>query len=113
MVTVVSNPHRFHLVHVLSKDQKCTSRFYIDHIFSELGALRDARDRRKFVTHADNAKPQVTKSVKHYLDENGLRSAPHPPFPPDLALSDFFSSVMSKEYSESQNFRLQKSFLRR
>jgi hypothetical protein len=43
--------------------------------------------------------------VKQYLDENGLSSAPHPPYSPDLAPSHSFSSAMSKECSNEQNFK--------
>jgi hypothetical protein len=49
MLTVAWNPHGFHLVNVLSKEQKWTNQYYIDHILPERGALRDARDRWKFV----------------------------------------------------------------
>jgi histone-lysine N-methyltransferase SETMAR len=90
MLTVVWNPHGFHLVNGLPKGQKGTGQDYIDHILPEIGALRVARDRRKLVVHADNAKPQVAKRVKQYLGENALRSAPHPPYSPDLAPRDFF-----------------------
>jgi transposase len=48
------------------------------------------RDRRKSVVRADNARPHVAKRVKQYLEDNNLKSAPHPPYSPDLAPSDFF-----------------------
>jgi hypothetical protein len=38
---------------------------------------------------ADNAKPHVAKRVKQDLDENGLRSVPHPPDSPERAPSNF------------------------
>jgi transposase len=94
MLTVVWNPHEFRLVNVLLKRQKWTSQYYINDILPEIAALRDARDQRKLVVHADNAKPRVAKRVKQYIDENGLRSASHPPYSPDPAPSDFFSSAM-------------------
>jgi hypothetical protein len=73
--------------------QKWTIQYYIDHILPEVCALRDARDRRKLVVHADNATPHVAKRVKQYLEDNSLKSAPHPPYSPELAPSDFFSSA--------------------
>jgi histone-lysine N-methyltransferase SETMAR len=90
MLTVVWNPHKFHLVSLLSKGQKWTNQYYIDHILPKICALRDARDRRKFVVHADNARPHVAKRVKQYLEDNNLKSALHPPYSPDLAPSGFF-----------------------
>jgi hypothetical protein len=96
MLTVVWNPHGFHLVSLLPKGQNWTSQYYIDHILPEICALRDARARRKLVVHADNARPHVAKRVKEYLEDNNLKSAPHPPYPPDC--------------STGPNSRLQKSF---
>jgi hypothetical protein len=66
MLTVVWNPHGFHLVSLLSKGQKWTSQYYIDHILPEICGLRDARDRRKSVVHAYNARPHVAKRLKQY-----------------------------------------------
>jgi hypothetical protein len=96
MLAVVWNPHGFHLVSFLPKGQKWTSQYYIDHILPEICALRDARDRLKLVVHADNARPQVAKKVKQYLEDNNLKSAPYPPCSPDC--------------SKEQNSRLQESF---
>jgi hypothetical protein len=96
MLTVVWNPHGFQLVSLLPKGQKWTSQYYIDHILPEICALRDARDRRKLVVHANNARPHVAKRFKQYLEDNNLKSAPHPPYSPDS--------------SKRQNSRLQKSF---
>jgi hypothetical protein len=61
-----------------------------------ISSLRDARDRRKLVVHADNARPHVAKRVKQYLEDNNLKSAPPPPDSPGC--------------SKAQNSRLQKSF---
>jgi hypothetical protein len=88
MLTVVWNPHGFHLVNVLPNGQKRMNQYSIDHIFSEIGALRDAKDQRKLVIHADNSNPHVTKRAKQYLDENALRSAPHPPHSRGPSASD-------------------------
>jgi hypothetical protein len=42
------------------------------------------------VLHPDNARPHVAKIVKQYLEDSNLKSAPLPPYSPDLAPSDFF-----------------------
>jgi hypothetical protein len=113
MLIVVWNPYGFHLVNVMPKGQKWTSQYYIDHILPEMCALRNAIDRRKLAVHADNAKPHVAKIVKPYLEVNGLRSPPHPPYSLNLAPRNFFFSAIKKECSKEHNFRQQKSFLRR
>jgi hypothetical protein len=96
MLTVVWNLHGFHLVPLLPVGQKWTSQYYIDHILPEICALRDARNRRKLVVYADNARPHVAKRVKQYLEDDKLKSVPHPPYSPDC--------------SKGQNSRLQKNF---
>jgi hypothetical protein len=98
MLTLVWNPHGFHFVSLLPKGQKWTSQYYINHILPEICALRDTRDRRKLVAHADDARTHVTKRVKQYLEDNNLKSTSHPPYFPDC--------------SKGQNSRLQKSFSR-
>jgi hypothetical protein len=90
------NPHGFHLVSLLPKGQKWNSHYYIDHILPEIYDLPDARDRRKLVVHADNARPHVTKRVKQYLEDNNLKNESHPSY--------------STDCSKGQNSRLQKSF---
>jgi hypothetical protein len=85
MLTVVWNPHGFHLVSLLPKGQKWTSQYDIDYILPEICALRDARDRRKLVVHADNTRPHVAKRVKQYLEDNNLESALHPPYSPSCS----------------------------
>jgi hypothetical protein len=39
--------------------------------------------------HADNARPHTAKLSAHYFNENRMKSAPHPPYSPNFALSDF------------------------
>jgi hypothetical protein len=85
MLAVVYNPHGFHLVSLLPKGQKWTSQYSIDYIIPEICALRNARDRRKLVLHADNARPHVARRVKQDLEDNNLKSAPHPPYSPDCS----------------------------
>jgi histone-lysine N-methyltransferase SETMAR len=42
------------------------------------------------IVHADNAKPHTAKSTIEYLQANAMKKAPHPPYSPDLAPSDFY-----------------------
>jgi transposase len=78
------------MIKVLPKGCKWTSQYDIDNILPEIWALHIAGDRRKFVIHADNARPRVSTRVKQYVEEQGLRTAPHPPYSPDLPPSHFF-----------------------
>jgi transposase len=40
--------------------------------------------------HADNSGRHVSTKVKQSMKDHSLRTAPHPPYSPDLAPSDFF-----------------------
>jgi transposase len=111
MLTVVWNPHGFHLASLLAKGQKWTNQYYINHILPEICALRDARDRRKLMVHADNARPHVAKRIKQYLEDNNLKSAPHAPYSPDLAPSDFFLFGHMKRLLQGTEFQTAEEFL--
>jgi bifunctional pyridoxal-dependent enzyme with beta-cystathionase and maltose regulon repressor activities len=92
MLTVVWNPHRFHGIKVPLRGCKWTSQYDINNILPEICTLHIAGDRRKSVIHADNVRPHVSTRVKQYTEEHGLRTAPHPPYSPDLAPGNFFLS---------------------
>jgi hypothetical protein len=61
MRTVVWNPHGFHVIKVLPRGCKWISQYYIDNIPPEICALHIGGDRNKFVIHADNVRPHVSK----------------------------------------------------
>jgi hypothetical protein len=105
ILTVLWNPHGFHLVSLMSKGQKWTSQHYIDHILPEICALRDARDRQKLVVYADNARPHLAKRVKRYLEDTNLKSALHAPYPSDFAPSDFFLFGQVKRLLQGTEFQ--------
>jgi hypothetical protein len=44
----------------------------------------------KLWVHSDNARPHTAKMSRDYIGLNRMTQAPHPPYSPDLALSDFF-----------------------
>jgi histone-lysine N-methyltransferase SETMAR len=105
MLTVVWNPHGFHVIKVLPRGCKWTSQYHIDNILPEICALHIAGDRRKIVIHADNASPHVSTRVKQYMEERGLRTAPYPPYSPDLASSDFFLFGYVKRALQGSEFQ--------
>ena len=111
MLTVVWNPHGFHVVKVLPKGCKWTSQYYIENILPEICALRVAGDRRRLVVHADNARPHVSRKVKEYLEGQSLRTAPHPPYSPDLAPSDFFLFGDVKRMLQGSEFQATEELL--
>jgi hypothetical protein len=66
MLTVVCNPHGFHVVKVRPRGCKWTIQYSVDDIPPEICALHFAGDRRESVAHADNARPYVAQeSISH------------------------------------------------
>jgi transposase len=63
------------------------------------------------VVHANNARPQVAKRIKQYLEDNNLKSAPHPPYSSDLALSDFFLFDHVKRLLQGTEFQTAEKLL--
>jgi histone-lysine N-methyltransferase SETMAR len=92
MLTVVWNPRGFHLIKVLEKGRKFNTGYYISEILEPLSQSRSieaAGNERKLLVHAKNARPHTAKLSTQYFNENRIKSAPHPPYSPDLAPSDF------------------------
>jgi histone-lysine N-methyltransferase SETMAR len=42
------------------------------------------------LVHADNARPHTAQLSVQYFKENRIKSAPYPPYSPDLAPSNFY-----------------------
>jgi histone-lysine N-methyltransferase SETMAR len=93
MLTVVWNPIGFHVLKVLLKGCKFNAQYYTNDI---LVAISDWRRKtggtrsNKLWVHSDNARPHTAKMSRDYAGFNRMKQAPHPPYSPDLAHSDFF-----------------------
>jgi hypothetical protein len=67
-----------------------------DDIHNILVAISDCRQltggmrQNKLWIDADNAHPQIAKVSNDYIARNEMKTAPHPPYSPDLAPSYFF-----------------------
>jgi hypothetical protein len=93
-----------------AQGQKWTSQSDSNHILPDIGALRDARDRRKVMVPTDNAKPHVAKRVKQCLHENGLRSA-HIHFNPWTQRRAAFSLRPCKRMLQGTKFQMVEELL--
>jgi histone-lysine N-methyltransferase SETMAR len=93
MLTIVWNPRAFHLTKVLENDRKFNPGYCIAEIVEPLSQWRSIEaggNERKLLVHADNARPHTAKLSTQYFNENRMKSAPYPPYSPDLAPSDFY-----------------------
>jgi histone-lysine N-methyltransferase SETMAR len=80
----------FPLIVALPKGRTFNAEYYRNNSLAALAQFQLEDDRRKFVVHADDARAHTAQKCRTFCEENGLRLAPHPPYSPDLAPSDFF-----------------------
>jgi hypothetical protein len=59
-------------------------------LLSQWRSIEAAGNGRKLLVHADNARQHTAMGPIQYLTQNRMKSAPHPPYSPDLAPSDFY-----------------------
>jgi histone-lysine N-methyltransferase SETMAR len=111
MVTIVWNPHRFHLVDGFPKGQKFNASYYIDNILQLLLEGRSTGPGSGLIIHADNARPHTAQMTLKFCRENRLEIAPHPPYSQDLAPSDFFLFEHVKHALEGDEFPLEETLL--
>jgi transposase len=61
--------------------------------------------------HANKARPHLSTRLKRYMEEHGLRTAPDPPYCPDLAPSDFFLFGYVKRVLQESEFQTVEALL--
>jgi histone-lysine N-methyltransferase SETMAR len=107
MLTIIWNPQCFHLINVFPKGQKFNADYDITYLLSTLCKWcrhqRGASD-RKLLVHADNARPHTALASMNFLDAHGMKKAPHPPYSPDLAPSNFYLFGYLKHCLASEAF---------
>jgi histone-lysine N-methyltransferase SETMAR len=59
---------------------------------------------KKIGVHTDNARPHMARQTTDYLEQNGMKRAPHPPYSPDLGPSDFYLFGHVKGYLAGNAF---------
>jgi hypothetical protein len=90
IVTIAWNLLRFLLLDTLPKGNTFNAEYYRVNILTELLPLCPHVHGRRFVIHADNARPHTARKCRAFREENRLRLAIHSPHSPDLASSHFF-----------------------
>jgi hypothetical protein len=88
----------FHLINVLEKGRKFNVMHYITEMLSPLSewwALDAPESNRKSMVHGD-ARLHTARLSAEFFEENHMKTAPHSPYSPDIAPSDFYLFGMSK-----------------
>jgi hypothetical protein len=91
LITIVWNPSGFCIVTALPKGLKFNACYDTREILQEIKNWREQQgvgDDRILSVHSDNARPHTAKLSMDFLNANGMRKAPHPPYSPGLAPTD-------------------------
>jgi histone-lysine N-methyltransferase SETMAR len=100
ILTVMWNPIEFHVLKALPKGRKFNTQYYTNYILVAISGWRrqtGGTGPNKLWVYSDNARPHTAKMSRDYIGSNQMKQAPHPPYSPDLAPSDFSFLVTSKE----------------
>ena len=111
MLTVFWNPSGIKVINFLPKGETFNSEYYANNIIKELSKLNGGypdNEGRRLTVHADNARPHISKHTTNIMNIKGLKRAPHPPYSPDIAPSDFFLFGYIKNKMEGQSYESRK-----
>jgi hypothetical protein len=89
------------LITFLEKSRKFNTGYYIVETLKPLSQWRSievAGNERKLLVHGNNPRPHIAKLSTQYFSENRMKSAPHPPYFPDLVPSHFYLFGDVKNY---------------
>jgi histone-lysine N-methyltransferase SETMAR len=98
----------------MEKGSTITAKYYIENslnpVIERMSQLRKKSGSKNLKILHDNARPHVTKTVTEYLKKAGITIIRHPPYSPDLALSNFwlFDRIKQK-LDDHQDVESQKS----
>lgn len=93
MLTIFWNANGFTVIDVLPDGIKFNSEYFINNILEDIYKKTTSirkNSLKKITVHFDNARPHTSRKVNSYFETHQMKKAPHPPYSPDLAPSDFF-----------------------
>lgn len=94
MVCIFWNPHGIVVIKAMERGHAINSGTFINEILKPIEMSEEfhtAKNQKKsFILHMDNSRVHRSQMVKSYMENNRLKNAPHPPYSPDLAPSDFY-----------------------
>jgi transposase len=97
----------FLVVKLLPKGGSFDGSCYTTEILSEVVRWRNedpGMAGQKLIVHSDNAHPHTARQTRNFIEASGMKQAPHPPYSPDLALSDFCLFGYLKDRLQGQHF---------
>lgn len=108
MVTIIWGVNGFYIIDLLPHGTSYNSDYFIDNILSPLNSIKgqiwSETTKRYLWLHLDNSKVHNSMKSNAKYGEYGLKRTPHPPYSPDLALSDFYLFGFLKDKLKGQKF---------
>ena len=108
MVTIFWGVNGPVAVEILPTGQKWTAEYFIGTVVPQIvesdAYQRSRAQKQRFVLHMDNAPIHTADTVKTCLAMYNIVLAPHPPYSPDLAPSDFYLFGKLKELARGCEF---------
>ena len=108
MITVIWNIQGFHIIDFLPEGMAFNSEYMIEHILTPLAEKKHeiwgSSCKRKMWLHLDNCRVHNSKMTTEAIENLGFKRAPHPPYSPDLAPSDFFLFGYTKNKLKGHHF---------
>lgn len=101
MVTIIWGVYGFYIVDFLEPGKSFNSSYFNENILNKLIDMKEeiwseSRE-RKIWLHLDNCRVHNSGVVTDAIAISGFKRAPHPPYSPDIAPSDFFLFGYIKE----------------
>lgn len=108
MVTVIWGAHGVFLIDFLPENTSFNSSYFVEYVLSPLAQKKQEiwsqSNQRKIWLHLDNCLVHNSKISIENTEFYGFKRPPHPPYSPDVALSDFFLFGYTKNKLKGHTF---------
>ena len=108
MFTIIWGVYGFYVIDMLPNDCKYNSQYFIDNILQKLiekdQEIWPRKSNHKIWIHIDNCSVHNSMATENFINKSHFKRAPHPPYSPDIAPSDFFLFGFIKDKLKGNSF---------
>lgn len=112
---VFVNADGVQLIDFILKENKIHSDYFINNILpklADLDVVKHAKSQKQgMLLHFDNTPLHIAKVVEDFIVKTIFEKIPHPPYSPELALSNFGLFETVKDYFSGSEFESEKELL--